>query len=105
MSNGRCDAEILEDFDCLFDYPDCSDDLRKSVQCNFAVQQSYISCDIAIEMFLKYPSCKGIQLCCPDTRFDSLKNFVCLFFHSHTFLPVPACQECSGSCCENDPAL
>ena len=72
MNNGVCDAEILEDFDCLFDYPDCSDDLRKSVQCNFAVQQSYISCDIAIEMFLKYPSCEGIQLCCPDTRFDSL---------------------------------
>ena len=72
MNNGRCDAEILEDYDCLYDYPDCSDDLRKSVQCDFAVQQSYISCDIAIEMFLKYPSCTGIHLCCPDTRFGSL---------------------------------
>ena len=91
MNNGRCDAEILEDFDCLFDYPDCSDDLRKSVQCNFAVQQSYISCDIAIEMFLKYPSCNGIQLCCPDTRFDSLKmisEYVAMLSNNKCFVKI-----------------
>ena len=91
MNNGVCDAEISEDFDCLFDYPDCSDDLRKSVQCNFAVQQSYISCDIAIEMFLKYPSCKGIQLCCPDTRFDSLKmisEYVAMLSNNKYFVKI-----------------
>ena len=68
MNNGVCNEEIIQDYDCLFDYPDCSDDLRREVQCNFAIQSSSISCEIAIEMFLTYPNCEGIHLCCPDLR-------------------------------------
>ena len=71
LNNGVCDEEIITDYECLFDYPDCTEDLRREVECNFAVQQSYIGCEIAIEMFLNYPYCEGIHLCCPDLRSDS----------------------------------
>ena len=70
LNNGVCDEEIITDYECLFDYPDCTEDLRREVECNFAVQQSYIGCEIAIEMFLNYPYCEGIHLCCPDLRSD-----------------------------------
>ena len=77
MNNGDCNQEIMGDYSCLFDYPDCTDDLRREVQCSFAVQQSYISCDIAIEMHLKYPTCQGIHICCSDLRYlDILHEIV-----------------------------
>ena len=75
MNNGVCDQDIIGDHDCLFDYPDCTDELVKLEECNFAVQQSYLGCEIALEMALRYPECEKIQLCCQD--FNLTKNGIC----------------------------
>ena len=75
LDNGVCDKELLLDFDCKYDYPDCSEEHLAIEQCYLAEQKSYISCSLALEMYLQYPNCEGIRLCCP--QMDKIGNGVC----------------------------
>ena len=72
MNNDVCDKIIMGDYKCLYDYPgtpvvqtsknkplqkltcnfftDCSVELVQKEECYYAIQQSYMGCDIAVAM-------------------------------------------------------
>ena len=75
LRNGECNRELLDDFDCNYDYPDCAEEHLKSQTCYLALQQSYISCSHALQMYLEYPQCPGIKICCP--KLDMMGNGKC----------------------------
>ncbi len=76
MNNGICNNEIISDFDCLYDYPDCQSELKKLEECSFASQQSYLSGELAIEMYKRFPHCESsLQFRCSD--FNLTKNGIC----------------------------
>lgn len=96
MNNGVCDTEILDNFDCLYDYPDCENELKKLEECTFATQQSYLSCELAAEMYHRYPSCKSIQLCCPNGINNLTTNGICdqnIKHKMNCLYDLPDCKE------------
>ena len=46
MNNGNCDAEISNDFNCMYDTGDCQDTKKQTEMCQYAMEQSKLSCEI-----------------------------------------------------------
>ena len=46
LNNGVCDSEISDDFNCKYDVVDCQDEEKKIELCQYAEEQSKLSCDI-----------------------------------------------------------
>ena len=46
LNNGNCDAEISNDFNCMYDTGDCQDAKKQTEMCQYAMEQSKLSCEI-----------------------------------------------------------
>lgn len=46
MNNGVCDTDISDDFNCKYDVEDCQDEKKEIELCQYAEEQSKLSCDI-----------------------------------------------------------
>ena len=50
LNNGICDSEISDDFNCKYDVVDCQDEQKKMELCQYAEEQSKLSCGIQNEV-------------------------------------------------------